>query len=174
VADVINRTFHGRCDHGCYRLERSPYEHYVHKGAQVAAGKAYFDVHAADIEEAAAAADSDLLYIHSAVLGSTVDGPGLRLTVFPLARCAASIATTGHLVQAHRQPMSLGDGTRRGQARASAQGEQGRHHATGGEPMVQPSSRRACSGTASRLACTPPDTRAAKSRFSDEQLMDTT
>ncbi len=61
----------------------SRYELFVAKSAPVKSGAAYFDVHESDLREVADKPDDELLgYVHSAQLGSTVDGPGLRFVAF--------------------------------------------------------------------------------------------
>src|SRR5271155_4461538 len=61
----------------------SRYEFFLAKNAPVNTGAEYFDVHEGDVEEVPAKGDEELIgYIHSAQLGSTVDGPGLRFVVF--------------------------------------------------------------------------------------------
>ena len=58
-------------------------ELYLSEEAPAIAGADYFDIHESDLETVAEADDEELLgYIHSAQLGSTVDGPGLRFVVF--------------------------------------------------------------------------------------------
>ncbi len=62
---------------------RSRYELFVAKSAPVKSGAAYFDVHESDVEAVADKPDDELMgYVHSAQLGSTVDGPGLRFVAF--------------------------------------------------------------------------------------------
>jgi len=61
----------------------SRYELFLAKSAPVKSGAAYFDVHESDLQEVADKPDDELLgYVHSAQLGSTVDGPGLRFVAF--------------------------------------------------------------------------------------------
>jgi len=61
----------------------SCYDFFVAKGTPVKQGVGYFDVHKSDVETVTAEDDEKLAgYIHSAQLGSTVDGPGLRLVAF--------------------------------------------------------------------------------------------
>ena len=157
---------------------RSPYDHYVHEGAHVAAGQAYFDVHAADVEDAVADAGGDLLgYVHSAVLGSTVDGPGLRLTLFLtgcLLRCQyCHNPDTWH--KRNGKPMTLADVIAAVDRHAQVlKVSKGGLTLSGGEPLVQSefSTRlfrhcksiglHTCLDTSGRLG----------DRLSDEQLMD--
>jgi pyruvate formate lyase activating enzyme len=62
---------------------RSRYEFFLAKGTPVKAGVGYFDVHQSNVEVVTTKGDDELLgYIHSAQLGSTVDGPGLGLVAF--------------------------------------------------------------------------------------------
>jgi pyruvate formate lyase activating enzyme len=63
---------------------RSRYDLFIAKGAPAKSGADYFAIHESDDGAAVAEAiDDDLIgYIHSAQLGSTVDGPGLRMVVF--------------------------------------------------------------------------------------------
>ena len=63
---------------------RGRYDHFVADEAAAHSGARYFEVHDSDLEHAPAPhADDDLVgYIHSAQLGTSVDGPGLRLVVF--------------------------------------------------------------------------------------------
>ena len=63
---------------------RSRYELYVAKSAPAKGGAAYFDVHDDnDVDGVEHKSDEDLVgYVHSAQLGSTVDGPGLRFVAF--------------------------------------------------------------------------------------------
>jgi pyruvate formate lyase activating enzyme len=63
--------------------DRSRYEFYISQEAPSKSGANYYDIHESDLERVAARTDEELLgYVHSAQLGSTVDGPGLRLVVF--------------------------------------------------------------------------------------------
>jgi pyruvate formate lyase activating enzyme len=63
--------------------ERNRYDFFLAKTSPAKSGAAYFDIHESDVEAVAEKADEELIgYIHSAQLGSTVDGPGLRLVVF--------------------------------------------------------------------------------------------
>jgi pyruvate formate lyase activating enzyme len=61
----------------------SRYELAIDDSAPAKSGAAYFEVYESDIEEVAEKDDDELIgYVHSAQLGSTVDGPGLRLVAF--------------------------------------------------------------------------------------------
>jgi len=63
--------------------ERNRYDFFLAKTSPAKSGAKYFDIHESDVEAVASAPDEELIgYIHSAQLGSTVDGPGLRLVVF--------------------------------------------------------------------------------------------
>src|SRR5262245_22293679 len=62
---------------------RSRYEPRVAKTAPVKSGASYFHVHETDVEAVAERGDDELIgYVHSAQLGSTVDGPGIRFVAF--------------------------------------------------------------------------------------------
>jgi pyruvate formate lyase activating enzyme len=62
---------------------RSRYEFFTAPSTPVKSGVDYFDVHPTDLEVVTETKDDELLgYIHSVQLGSTVDGPGLRLVAF--------------------------------------------------------------------------------------------
>src|SRR5687767_12040643 len=61
----------------------SRYELSLAESAPAKSGAAYFDVHASDVEVVEGKSDEELIgYVHSAQLGSTVDGPGLRFVAF--------------------------------------------------------------------------------------------
>jgi len=61
----------------------SRYELYLAQSAPVKMGQTYFDVHESDVEPVAQKSDEELIgFVHSAQLGSTVDGPGLRFVAF--------------------------------------------------------------------------------------------
>ena len=63
--------------------QRNRYDFFLAKTSPATSGAKYFDIHESDVEAVAEQADEELIgYIHSAQLGSTVDGPGLRLVVF--------------------------------------------------------------------------------------------
>jgi len=64
--------------------DRNRYEFYLSKEAPAKSGAAYFQLHKSDLQKVEPrTGDEDLIgYIHSAQLGSTVDGPGLRLVTF--------------------------------------------------------------------------------------------
>src|SRR5262249_43341565 len=62
---------------------RSRYEFYLAKATPTKLGATYFDIHETDVETVAEKGDEELMgYVHSAQLGSTVDGPGLRFVAF--------------------------------------------------------------------------------------------
>jgi pyruvate formate lyase activating enzyme len=61
----------------------SRYELYLAQSAPAKKGQTYFDIHESDVESVAQKSDEDLIgFVHSAQLGSTVDGPGLRFVAF--------------------------------------------------------------------------------------------
>jgi pyruvate formate lyase activating enzyme len=61
----------------------SRYELFLAESASNQKGRTYFDVHESDVELAAQKSDEELIgFVHSAQLGSTVDGPGLRFVAF--------------------------------------------------------------------------------------------
>ena len=63
--------------------DHSRYDLYLSEEAPDLAGATYFDIHESDLEAVEPKSDDELSgYIHSAQLGSTVDGPGLRFVVF--------------------------------------------------------------------------------------------
>ena len=63
--------------------ERNRYDFFMAKTASAKSGAGYFEIHESDVERVVEQSDEELTgYIHSAQLGSTVDGPGLRLVVF--------------------------------------------------------------------------------------------
>jgi pyruvate formate lyase activating enzyme len=158
--------------------DRSRYEFYLSKGAPAKSGATYFDIHESDLEAVAEKEDEELIgYIHSAQLGSTVDGPGLRLVTFLtgcLLRCQYchnpdtwhtkngkpfSVAQAMHVVRKYVDVLKL---------------SKGGITLSGGEPMVQTQFitrifRRCkelgvhtCLDTSGRLG----------DRLTDEQLMD--
>src|SRR5262245_41906398 len=124
---------------------RGRYDHYVAKSAPARTGAAYFEVQATDVEEAPAHDDEDdddelLGYIHSAQLGTTVDGPGLRLVVFLtgcLLRCQyCHNPDTWH--KRNGKPYSLGQAKRVLDRHAEVlKLSKGGLTLSGGEPMVQ-------------------------------------
>ena len=60
----------------------SRYDLVLEKAAPAEPGAAYFEVHDSDVEVVAEKSDEELIgYVHSTVLGSSVDGPGLRFFV---------------------------------------------------------------------------------------------
>jgi pyruvate formate lyase activating enzyme len=61
----------------------SRYELYLAESASAKPGQTYYDIHESDDEHVGEKCDEELLgYVHSAQLGSTVDGPGLRFVAF--------------------------------------------------------------------------------------------
>ena len=63
--------------------DRSRYEFFLSKEAPTKLGAQYFDIHESDLDRTDEKTDDELIgYVHSAQLGSTVDGPGLRLVTF--------------------------------------------------------------------------------------------
>jgi len=61
----------------------SRYELYLAQSAPFKKGQTYFDIHESDVEPVAQKSDEELIgFVHSAQLGSTVDGPGLRFVAF--------------------------------------------------------------------------------------------
>ena len=58
---------------------RSRYEFYLGEASSDKKGASYFDIHESDVEAVADVGDDLLLgYVHSAQLGTAIDGPGLR------------------------------------------------------------------------------------------------
>src|SRR5687768_9800235 len=61
----------------------SRYELYLAEEAPTKAGTRYFDIHQSDVEPVSQKGDDELIgFVHSAQLGSTVDGPGIRFVAF--------------------------------------------------------------------------------------------
>ena len=61
----------------------SRYELFLADEAPAKSGQTYFDIHESDVEQVPEKSDEELIgYVHSAQLGSTVDGPGLRFVAF--------------------------------------------------------------------------------------------
>ncbi len=157
---------------------RSCYEFYVAKAAPAQSGAAYFDVHDSDVEAIADKEDEELVgYVHSAQLGSTVDGPGLRLVTFLtgcLLRCQyCHNPDTWH--KKNGQPISVAHAMRIIARYADVlKISKGGITLSGGEPMVQREFAcrifkrckelgvHTCLDTSGRLGA----------RLSDEQLMD--
>jgi len=158
--------------------DHSRYEFYLSEEAPTITGATYFDIHEGDVEAVAEKDDEELLgYIHSAQLGSTVDGPGLRFVVFLtgcLLRCQYchnpdtwhkkngkpfSVAQAMNVIKKYVEPLKI---------------SKGGITLSGGEPMVQLEfttrlfrrckelGLHTCLDTSGRLG----------DRFSDEQLMD--
>jgi len=156
----------------------SVYEFVLEQAAPVKLGAAYFDVHDSDLEAVAEKSDDELVgYVHSTVLGSTVDGPGLRFVGFLtgcLLRCQychnpdtwhkrngrpVSVAQAMHEISRYAQVLKT---------------SKGGITLSGGEPMVQTAfttrifrrckelGLHTCLDTSGRLG----------ERLSDEQLMD--
>ena len=158
--------------------DHSRYEFYLSQEAPNIAGATYFDIHESDIETVPQTDDKELIgYIHSAQLGTTVDGPGIRLVVFLtgcLLRCQYchnpdtwhtrngkpfSVAQAMEVIGKYAEPLKI---------------SKGGITLSGGEPLVQLefSTRifrrckelglHTCLDTSGRLG----------DRLSDEQLMD--
>ncbi len=141
----------------------SRYELFLAKSAPVKSGAAYFDVHESDLREVADKPDDELLgYVHSAQLGSTVDGPGLRFVAF-LTGCPMrkpySVSHTMQVIGKYAQALNL---------------SRGGITLSGGEPVLQTRfttrvlrrckelGLHTCLDTSGRLG----------ERLTDEQLMD--
>jgi pyruvate formate lyase activating enzyme len=156
----------------------SRYDLFITESAPAHSGEAYYEVHESDTEPVGETSDEDLIgYVHSAQLGSTVDGPGLRFVAFLTGcflRCQYchnpdtwhkkngkpfSVARAMQVVKKHAQVLQI---------------SKGGITLSGGEPMVQLEFatrifRRSkelglhtCCDTSGRLG----------DRLSDEQLMD--
>jgi len=157
---------------------RSRYDLYLAKSAPAAPGAAYFDIHDSDRETAADSADEALIgYVHSTDLGSTVDGPGLRLVVFLtgcLLRCRyCHNPDTWHMRNGN--PVSVAQAMRDiGQYVQVLSLSKGGITLTGGEPMVQTAFTarilRRCKA-AGLHTCIETSGRLGE-RFTDAQLMD--
>ena len=157
---------------------RSRYDLYVAKSVAAAMGAAYFDIHDSDLEAVADSGDEALIgYVHSAELGSTVDGPGLRLVVFLtgcLLRCQyCHNPDTWHM--RNGKPVSVAQAMREvGKYVQVLNLSKGGITLSGGEPMVQTAftarilrrckaaGLHTCLDTSGRLG----------ERFTDAQLMD--
>jgi pyruvate formate lyase activating enzyme len=157
---------------------RSRYDLYVAKSVAAATGAAYFDIHDSDLEAVADSGDEALIgYVHSAELGSTVDGPGLRLVVFLtgcLLRCQyCHNPDTWHM--RNGKPVSVAQAMREvGKYAQVLNLSKGGITLSGGEPMVQTAftarilrrcraaGLHTCLDTSGRLG----------ERFTDAQLMD--
>ena len=120
---------------------RSCYDFFVAKGAPAKPGVAYFEVHESDVDTVPAKSDEELIgYIHSAQLGSTVDGPGLRLVTFLtgcLLRCQyCHNPDTWH--KRNGKPYSIAQAMRVvGKYAEVLKISKGGITLSGGEPMVQ-------------------------------------
>jgi pyruvate formate lyase activating enzyme len=158
---------------------RGRYDHFVADEAAAHSGARYFEVHDSDLEHAPAPhADDDLVgYIHSAQLGTSVDGPGLRLVVFLtgcLLRCQyCHNPDTWH--KRNGKPFTLGQAKQVLDRHAEVlRLSRGGLTLSGGEPMVQTAFMtqlfrhckaigvHTCLDTSGRLG----------DRLGDEQLMD--
>src|SRR5262245_51128505 len=158
--------------------EHSRYEFYLSEEAPAITGANYFDIHESDVETVAQDGDEELIgYIHSAQLGSTVDGPGLRFVVFLtgcLLRCQyCHNPDTWH--KKNGKPFSVADAMRVLEKYVEPlKISKGGITLSGGEPMVQLEfttrlfrrckevGLHTCLDTSGRLG----------DRLSDEQLMD--
>jgi pyruvate formate lyase activating enzyme len=156
----------------------SRYDLFLAEAAPASSGEAYYKVHSSDVEPVFEQSDEDLIgFVHSAQLGSTVDGPGLRFVAFLtgcLLRCQYchnpdtwhkrngkpfSVAQAMQVIGRHAQVLKI---------------SKGGITLSGGEPIVQLEFatrifRRSkelglhtCCDTSGRLG----------DRLSDEQLMD--
>ena len=156
----------------------SVYEFVLEKSAPARLGAAYFDVHESDVEAVAEKSDKELIgYVHSTVLGSTVDGPGLRFVGFLtgcLLRCQyCHNPDTWH--KRNGKPVSVAQAMREiGKYAQVLRISKGGVTLSGGEPMVQTvftarifrrckeMGLHTCLDTSGRLG----------ERLTDEQLMD--
>jgi pyruvate formate lyase activating enzyme len=121
--------------------DHSRYEHHLAATAPAGLGPSYYDVHASDTETASEKPDEGLIgYIHSAQLGSTVDGPGIRLVAFLtgcLLRCQyCHNPDTWHRLNGRPYTVAQAMQIVGRYARALAIGKGG-ITLSGGEPMVQ-------------------------------------
>ena len=119
----------------------SVYDLVFHKTAPVKAGAAYFEIHDSDLEHVTEKEDAELIgYVHSTVLGSTVDGPGLRFVGFLtgcLLRCQyCHNPDTWH--KRNGRPVSAAQAMREiGRYVDVLKTSKGGVTLSGGEPMVQ-------------------------------------
>ena len=158
--------------------DHSRYEFYLSQGAPEIKGATYFDIHDSDVETVIETDDKELIgHIHSAQLGTTVDGPGIRMVVFLtgcLLRCQYchnpdtwhtkngkpfSVAQAMEVISKYAEPLRI---------------SKGGITLSGGEPLVQLEfatrifrrckelGLHTCLDTSGRLG----------DRLSDEQLMD--
>ena len=156
----------------------SVYELALHRSAPVKSGAEYFEVHDTDLEAVAEKSDEELIgYVHSTVLGSTVDGPGLRFVGFLtgcLLRCQyCHNPDTWHKYNGH--PVTVARAMQQiGKYVQVLKVSKGGITLSGGEPMVQTAfttrifkrckelGLHTCLDTSGRLG----------ERLTDEQLMD--
>jgi pyruvate formate lyase activating enzyme len=158
--------------------KHSRYELFLAETASANPGETYFDVHESDVEQVETRNDDELIgFVHSAQLGSTVDGPGLRFVAFLtgcLLRCQYchnpdtwhirngkpySVAQAMQVIAKHAQVLKI---------------SQGGITLSGGEPLLQTEfaarifhrskelGLHTCCDTSGRLG----------ERLTDEQLMD--
>ena len=122
----------------------SRYDSILAESAPASSGQAYYEVHASDVEPVVGQSDEELIgYVHSAQLGSTVDGPGLRFVAFLtgcLLRCQyCHNPDTWH--KRNGKPFSVAQAMQViGRSRPSAEDQQGRHYALGRRADVAASS----------------------------------
>src|SRR3954468_12740555 len=120
---------------------RSRYELFVAEDAPATSGAAYYDVHESDVEQVLEKDDEELKgYVHSAQLGSTVDGPGIRFVAFLtgcLLRCQyCHNPDTWHKRNGH--PVTVSRGMRQiGTYAQVLKLSKGGITLSGGEPVLQ-------------------------------------
>ena len=156
----------------------SRYELFLAEEAPAKSGATYFDIHDTDVETVPEKGDEELIgYVHSAQLGSTVDGPGLRLVAF-LTGCFLRCQYCHNPDTWHKhngKPFSVAQAMQVvGKYAQVLQISKGGLTLSGGEPMVQKEfmtrifrrckelGLHTCCDTAGRLG----------DRLTDEQLMD--
>src|SRR6188768_3341134 len=119
----------------------SRYELFLAETAPAKPGAEYFAVHESDVEVVEEKSDEELIgYVHSAQLGSTVDGPGLRFVAFLtgcLLRCQyCHNPDTWH--KRNGKPFSVAQAmTTIGKYAKVLKISKGGITLSGGEPMVQ-------------------------------------